>query len=63
MSTYDMIIEKGIEREKIEVILRGFNNGATLEFLSKITDTSIAQIKKNSFRQQSILNFEFTHFQ
>ena len=50
MSTYDMIIEKGIdkgiEREKIEVILKGFDNGATLEFLSKITDISIAQIEK-----------------
>lgn len=48
MSTYEMIfqqgIEQGIELEKKEVILRGFNNGISIEVLALITGLSVEEV-------------------
>ena len=48
MSTYDLIlnegIEKGIVKEKINTIIKGYQNGLSLEILSSLTGFSIEEI-------------------
>jgi len=45
MSTYDMILEKGIEKGTEKIIISGYQNGASLEFLAKISGLQIDQIQ------------------
>lgn len=48
MSTYDLILKEGIaegiEKEKINTIVKGYKKGLSLEILSSLTGFSINEI-------------------
>lgn len=46
MSTYDMIVNKGIEKGIEKVILNGAAKGIPLEILSTITGLTVVEIKE-----------------
>jgi DNA-directed RNA polymerase sigma subunit (sigma70/sigma32) len=46
MSSYDILIEKGIEKKEIEVIKNLRLEGSTLEFISKIVKLPVKRIRQ-----------------
>ncbi|MEZ4907016.1 MAG: hypothetical protein R2771_05110 [Saprospiraceae bacterium] len=46
MSTYEMAINEGIEKEKMEVILKGYKKGISINDLSDITGLSISKVRE-----------------
>ena len=45
MSTYDLFIEKGIEKKTIEIVLRCHTNGFSIENIMLITGLTEQEIK------------------
>ncbi|HPN68928.1 MAG TPA: hypothetical protein PLZ32_05395, partial [Saprospiraceae bacterium] len=45
MSTYDLFIEKGIEKKTIEIVLRCYTNGFSIENIMLITGLTEQEIK------------------
>ena len=46
MSSYDILIEKGIEKEKVEVIKNLRLEGSTIEFIAKIVNVPLNRVKQ-----------------
>jgi len=46
MTTYEMIEQIGVEKEKVGVVLKGYQKGASLEFLADITSLPVERVKE-----------------
>lgn len=50
MTTYEMIeqigVDRGIEQNKVEIILKGHQKGASIEFLAEITGLPAERVKE-----------------
>ena len=46
MSSYDVLIEKGIEKEKVEVIKNLRLEGSTIEFIAKIVNVPFNRVRQ-----------------
>ena len=46
MSSYDVLIEKGIEKEKVEVIKNLRLEGSTIEFIAKIVNVPLNRVRQ-----------------
>jgi len=44
MSTYDLIENKGIEKEKYNVVLNAYQNWVSVELIANITNLSIEKM-------------------
>ncbi len=46
MSTYEILIEKGIEKNKVETVINAFKNGISIQIIANITDLTIEKVEE-----------------
>lgn len=46
MSTYDLILQEGMEKGMEKMIINGYQKGFTLDMLSSMAELSVAKIEK-----------------